>query len=350
MLDLGRMRGFIVALSILSLAPGCFVDPSSGDDVPGDDTVDPPPPPPPPPSATARGAYQVRSVFDLTAAAVLPEPAYNVVETLHDFSTEPAHTLIDLAEAAGVPAVEELRAALPDALESKLEGWLDDQIEAVTIDGVPVTQVAGELAALAETALTQFAVESTLDVREGAATASHRLTKLDFTPAGLDAQLALDDLPADVGTAEATAACADGALTLGDHRFGLPYGRYAWQAIEAKVEAQYGAQIRPLLGAAVNCPAVADAIADKCILGVCVGHRAELVELCERGLDEVVDRAKAKMEALRFDAIRLEAGTATLAGVGQDGTAARLEGGVWTAQIDASQGLRPVPATFTAGR
>lgn len=350
LLDVGRMRGFaIVAISILSLTPGCFVDPAGGDDAHGDDTVDPPPPPPPP-GATARGAYQVRSVFDVTAGAVLPEPAYELVATLDDFSTAPAHTLIDLAEAAGVPAVAELRAALPDSLEGRLEGWIDDQIEAVTIDGVPVTQLAGELAALAETALTQFAVESELDVGEGAARATHRLTKLDFTPAGLDAQLPLDDLPADVGTAEPTAACADGALALGDHRFGLPYGRYAWQALEAAVAAQHGAGIRALLGGAVNCPAIAGAIASKCVLGLCVGHRAELLELCERGLDEVVGVARRKVEALRFDAIRLEAGAATLADVGADGAAARLAAGVWTAQIDASQGLRPVPATFTAAR
>jgi hypothetical protein len=271
-----------------------------------------------------------------------------MVVTLHDFSTAPAHTLIDLAEAAGVPAVSELRAALPDSLESRLEGWIDDQIEAVKINGVPVTQVAGELAALAETALTQFAVESTLDVTGVRAT--HRLSKLDFAPAGLDVQLPVGVLPGDIISAETTAACGDGALALGDHRFGLPYGRYAWQAIEATVTAQYGAGMRALLGTAVNCPAVADTIASKCILGVCVGHEAQLLQLCERGLDEVVGRAQAKLESLRFDAIRHEAGTASLADVAVNGTAARLAGGIWTAQIDASQGLRPVPATFTAAR
>jgi len=86
------------------------------------------------------------------------------------------------------------------------------------------------------------------------------------------------------------------------------------------------------------------------VFGVCVGHRAELLELCERGLDEVVARARGKMEALRFDAIRLEAGEAALSQLGADGVAARLADGVWTAEIDASQGLRPVPATFTGSR
>ena len=341
----------ITSFSVLSLAPGCFVDSSAGsDDAHDDDSVDPPlpPAPPPPPVVTARGVYQVRSTYDITASAVLPEPAYKVVETLHDFSTAPAHTLIDLAEAAGVPAVAELRAALPDSLESKLEGWIDDRIATVKINGVPVTQVAGQIAALAELPLTQFAIDSTLDVREGGAT--HRLRTLDFTPAGLNAQIPVGVLPGDIVSAEVAASCTSGALTLGEHTFGLPYGAYAWRGIEAAVTAQYGAGIRDLLGAAVSCPTLADTIASKCLFGVCVGHRAQLLELCERGLDEVVGVAQRKMEALRFDAIRLEAGTATLAGAGADGTATRLGGGVWTAQIDASQGLRPVPAVFTGTR
>jgi hypothetical protein len=343
------MRGFtIVIFSILTLASGCVLQLPGDGEPGGDDTIDPPQPPRPFPDAVARGAYQVRTTYDVTVNAVLPEQAYEVVVTLHDFSTAPAHTLIDLAEAAGVPAVSELRAVLPDSLESRLEGWIDDQIEGVTINGVPVTQVAGDIAALGEIALTQFAVDSTLDVQ--GARATHRLRTFDFTPAGLDAKIPVDALPGDIIEAEVTAACADGALTLGDHRFGVPYGRYAWQALEAAVTAQYGAGVRDLLGAAVNCPAVATAVSNKCLLGVCVGHRAELLELCERGLDEVVNLAKGKMEALRFDVIRLEAGTATLADVASDNTAARLEGGVWTAQIDVSQGLRPVPATFTATR
>ena len=86
------------------------------------------------------------------------------------------------------------------------------------------------------------------------------------------------------------------------------------------------------------------------MLGVCVGHRAELTEICERGLDEVVARAQAKVEAVRFDAIHLASGTATLVDTDGDGRGERLDAGVWAAEIDVSQGLRSVPATFTATR
>ena len=338
----------LLGFSLLSIAPACVIVPPEGGSDPGDDTVDPAPTPAPAPS-TARGAYQVRSMFDITAAAVLPQPAYELVETLGDFSTAPAHTLIDLAADAGVPAVSELRAALPDSLESRLEGWIDERIEAVKINGVPVTQVAGNIAALGELALTRFAIDSTLDVRTDGH-AGHRLARLDFTPAGLDVQVPVGALPGDIVAADITATVSRGVLKLGGHAFGLPYGHYAWQALEAGVTAQYGAGVRALLGAAVNCPAVADSVASKCVLGVCVGHRAQLLEICERGLDEVVDRAQDQFEAQRFDAIRLDAGTATIAAPSADGIATRIDGGIWAAQIDAGLGLRRAPATFTGTR
>lgn len=343
------MRGFaIVTLSIAALQGGCFAASAGGaDDAPGKEMVDPPHPPAPA-EAIARGAYQVRSVFDVTAAAVLPEPEYELVATLRDFSTAPAHTLIGLADDAGVPAVSELRAALPDVLESRLEGWIDDQIAAAAIDGVPVTELAAQLAALGEIALTRFAIDSALTV-DGAA-ATHRLARLDFAPAGLDASLSLADLPAGIGTASATAARTGGALVLGDHRFGLAFGEYVWQALDSVALARHGAGVRGLLGAAVDCPALADAVANHCVLGVCVGGRDLLVELCERGLDEVVGLAQRRIAEVRFDAIRLAAGTTRLADPDGAGIATRLAGGVWTAQIDAGQGLRPVPATFIGAR
>jgi hypothetical protein len=290
---------------------------------------------------SADGTYRVHSQYDVTVEAVLPQPAADVVATLRDFSTDPAHTLLDLCEAVGVPAVATLRSVLPSALESKLEGWIDDQINKVEVNGQPLTQIAGEIAALAETALTQFAVDSELVIAGDRAT--HRLTAIDFTPAGAALVIDLGDLPADLTTKTTTAELRGPLLTIGDHGYSLAYGQYAWRAIESAVEAEFGAKPRVLLGAAVNCPAVAAAVANKCVLSVCVGHRAELTEVCERGLDEVVGVAQRKIEAIRFDAIHLGGGTATVAGT-------RLEAGTWTAEINAGQGLRHVPATFTGAR
>jgi hypothetical protein len=141
-----------------------------------------------------------------------------------------------------------------------------------------------------------------------------------------------------------------GALSIGDHRFGLDYGAYLWRATDAVVAARYGAGIREVIGNAVDCPRVAQAIASKCVLSVCVGHADLVEELCEAGLDEVVGIARDKIEELRFDALHFAAGSARLVDPAGDGIADALVDGVWAAEINAGQGLRPVPATFTATR
>jgi hypothetical protein len=104
--------------------------------------------------------------------------------------------------------------------------------------------------------------------------------------------------------------------------------------------------VRGMLGQAINCPSLANTIASKCVLGVCVGHASELTTICEAGLDEIVDRVHAKVAALRLDALHLAQGSATLVDANHDGVAEALASGIWTAEINAGQGLRHVPATF----
>ena len=325
-----------------SLLAGCVVHhPVLGGD---DDDVPTTPPPPPPPVVVAAGAYQVRSVIDVTVEAVLPEPAEELVVTLREFSEQPAHTLIDLADEAGVPAVSELRDLLPDMLESRLEGWLDDEIAKVRVGGVPVTELAAGVARLAETALTQFELDSEL-VIEGA-NATHRLTALDLAPAGLDARLALDVAI----SATASVTSRGGTLVIGDHSYGLAYGEYIWRVMDAAIAAQYGAGIREAIGNAVNCPHIAQTIANKCVLGVCVGHASLVEELCEAGLDEVVGIAHDKIAGLRFDVLHFAQGSAKLVDSTHDGIADSLTDGVWAAEINAGFGLRPVPAAFAGAR
>ena len=108
------------------------------------------------------GDYQVTSQIDITIETLLPQPVEDIVSSAREFSVNPAHTLITLADSAGVPAVGTLRDYLPDYVEGKLEGWINDEIAKLTIAGIPVTQVAGTFAALAETTLTQVSLESEL--------------------------------------------------------------------------------------------------------------------------------------------------------------------------------------------
>lgn len=347
-------RGMRLALAFAFVLVGC-VSPGSSSDTDTDTDTDTgsgsgsdvgDPTPEPTPTVVASGAYQVRSEIDLTVEALLPEPAASAVVTLRDFSQHPAHTLLDLAADAGVPAVAQIRDDLPDYIENKLEGWIDGEIAKLTINGVPVTEVAGNIAALAETALTHFALDSELVIDGTHAT--HTLAAIDLAPAGIAARVELSALPADVIAASTTCSTEAGALALGDHGYALAYGEYIWRGIDQAITAEYGTGLRGVIGAAVNCPALAKTIASKCYWGYCVGHETQLASVCEAGVDELVERAHAKVAAYRFDALHFAAGAALLVDADADGAAEALAAGVWTAEINAGLGLRHVPATFTA--
>lgn len=303
------------------------------DDTSEQEPEDKPQQPEQPKPAVANGAYHVRSTFDLTVAALLPETIYDKVQLLDAFSQNPAETLFDVAEDAGVPAVAEIRDYLPSYVEDKLEGWINGEIARLTINGVSVTQYAADIAALAQTSLGKFALDSTLTVNGSSAT--HALVALDLAPAGLSATIPLAFLPSATATCTTTA----NTVTLSAHSFSLEYGEYVWQALDAQLN------VRATLGAAVNCPAIASTVANKCYLGFCVGHSAQLTEICERGLDEIVDRIHDEFTATKLDLVQLDSGTATLSS-----DANTMSNGLWSAQINASQGLRNAPATFTAAR
>lgn len=333
-----------IALAFVAAAAfsttGCATDPADGCE--NDCTVTPPPPP------TASGTYQVRSDIDITVEALLPQSAADLVGVFRTFETNPAGTLLDLAEAAGVPALADIRDALPQAVEDKIEGWMNDQITQLTINGTPVTEVVGGVVDIAELALTQFALDSELTITNGVAV--HTLTTLDLTPAGLNYQFALDQIPSNVISQTTTSTMTSTTLTIGDHTFGLAYGEYIWEAFEASFVETYGDSIYYTLADAIDCPAIAAAVATKCYQGYCVGHATELRQVCNAAITELVNKAYGEVAALRFDVIHFAAGTATLVDADSNLDAEALSDGVWTAEINASQGLRSVPATFTATR
>jgi hypothetical protein len=292
--------------------------------------------PEPPAAPVAAGTYSVRTELDLTVEALLPERIHSMVLTLRQFSQNPAQTMFDVAEDAGVPAVQEIRDNLPEYVEDKLEGWIDGELAKITINGKSLAQHAGDLAALAETSVGKFALDSTLDITGTSAT--HTLGTLDLSPAGLAATFPLSALPAEVITASTTCSTTDSTVAIGAHGYAIPYGEYVWQALNAQID------VRASLGAAVNCPALAKTISNKCYWGYCVGHETELTEICEQGLDEIVERVHDEFAATKLDLVQFSSGTATLSADG------RTMSGTWSAQINAGQGLRNAPATFTASK
>jgi len=304
---------------------------------------------PVPQQGADQGPYQVTTSVDLTVEAVLPPQAELVVQTLRDFSQNPAHTLIDLAGQEGVPAVATLYDALPSVLTDKLEGWINTEVEKVQIGGQPITTWAGNFAGLADTAFSQFAVDSTLDV-EGD-TSTHTLTMIDFTPTGvLNVKIPISGLASDILTQHPSIGVNEGQLQLGDQAFGLLFGEYAWNAVNAACTAQFGGDIRTVLGNAVNCAGIAHTIANKCVLGVCVGHEQLVDDICEGGLDAVVNVMHDRFAQLDLEALHYASGTATLVDDDGDGVADRIIDGTWDAQLNLGLGLRHTPATFSATR
>ena len=132
--------------------------------------------------------------------------------------------------------------------------------------------------------------------------------------------------------------------------FGLAYGEYAWQGIDAASTALFGGGVRQTLGTVVNCAGLARTVADRCVLGVCVGHETELREICDGGLDAVVGFAHDKLAAMRLDVLHFAKGTAKLVDDDGDGVGDRIADGVWQAELNLGLGLRHAPATFSGTR
>lgn len=293
--------------------------------------------------------YRVATRIDFTVEAVLPPQIELAVETLRAFSDNPARTLITIADRAGVPAVKQLYDALPGFLTDRLEGWINGELEKIEIAGKSLPEYAGEIAALAEIALTQFGLDSELALAPDRAV--HTLTALDFTPAGLDLRLPITGLAADVLTQKPEIWVAEGgALWIGDQHFGLAFGEYAWLGINMLSTKLFGSNVRGALGKAIRCPALAHTIASKCALGVCVGHESELEAICEGGLDALVGIVRDQLAAYNVDVFRFITGEARLVDDDQDGIADRIVNGTWDAEMNLGLGLRHTPATFTGTR
>src|SRR5262245_55287561 len=142
-----------VVSSIVAVALGACGTSSSNDDLGYGDGFGTPDNPVP---ADDSRPYAVTSKVDFTVEAILPAQIELAVVTLRSFSENPARTLILLADQYGVPAVQELYDVIPGVIKDRLEGWINDEIDKIKIDGKTLPQYAGEVAALAETALTQF--------------------------------------------------------------------------------------------------------------------------------------------------------------------------------------------------
>ncbi len=338
-----------LALASALLAAGCGTSLKGPGEVLGADEINEDGGTQADPVPAKTGPYAMTTTVDFTIEAVLPPQLALVVATLRAFEENPASALFDVAEQQGVPAVGLIRAALPAVLEDKLEGWINEYVAKVKIGGRPINDYAGEMADYAEIALTQFAVESELAV-DGSAT-SHRLTALDLRPTGLDVRLPIGGLAGDVLTQTPALTTVEGGLFhLSEQHFGLNYGEYAWQGIEALSAHVAGGTVREVLGGAIRCDVLAKTIADKCVGPVCVGHETELRNVCNGGLDAIVDLAHDRLAAQRLEALHLATGAARFVDADGDGYGDAIVDGVWDAELNIGLGLRYAPAEFSGER
>lgn len=316
-------------LVLLLVASGCVIrEPSE---------ISPPVEPPPfvpDPVVAPGGPYRVATHFELEVDALVPQSA-TLTETLHAYGNAPGATMIAVADADGAAPLATLRADLPDALEQRLAGWIDESIN--PLSRLAVLSIEWSVGNTFET----FDLDSELAFEGN--TATHRLIAVDFTPSGIEQRFEIVGSPDDVLEATATITTAGYGLTIGEHELAVGIGGLAWDAVSANLVEMSG--IRGTLGAATQCSIVALMVATKCDGGTCVGHVGELNQLCEQALDGIATRGRAEAAAFRFDTLGLK-GTAGMDDSNRDGVGEGLFAGTWKVALDSGAGTITTTAKF----
>jgi hypothetical protein len=140
-------------------------------------------------------------------------------------------------------------------------------------------------------------------------------------------------------------------VSISDHAMAFPFGRYALQALDAMLLAEYGSpDVAAYLSSSIGCSGMAAYVASQCVSIVCVGHTAELFDVCESGVAEGARQIENQMMGIDFKTMHFQQGTATAIGaqVARPQEATSLEGGVWSVTVDFGNGPEPANATFIA--
>jgi hypothetical protein len=352
------MRSLALAATLLLAAcPGLeLVD--APVEAPLDPSADPDPVPGP---AALTGTFQVTSQLEVPATVAAPGPLGDSLRLLHQLSVNPGGALLDMADAAGVPALGTLRLVLPASVEDRLEGWMNDYLEGATVNGRSPHDEIVALDDQVRAVLLDWDLRSTLEL-PASAPGTHAPIALVFTAEGEPIVVPVDaTAPVTAGTGvTATVSWSAGGgavqVAVGDHAMGIPFGHYALEALETVMQRTRGAEdLAGALDAIVDCGAMARSVADQCAGLLCVGHEAELTAICEGGVAATAARLEARILAIDYQAIHFISGTATVEGVIVDlntwtATAASLTGGAWESTIDLGGEPEEATATFDATR
>jgi hypothetical protein len=331
---------------------------------------------PPPAGLEIAGDYALATKIEVPPTVLASQAAVDFIELLRLLRDDPATAFFQLLDQAGVPLVADLFAILPDVLKGELGDAINDYWRSRVGAGGGNSEI-DQILAFADGTLARFTLASRLDIPALPDVSSrvdggvhvrghHAVDAVVFdAAAGLPVPVPrslIESLPILPGPldadpmltlASATAGHGDAALTVGDHFFGLAYGELIFAALNG---AGTGETLRAHLGRAFDCPAMGQAVANRCVLLLCIGHASEVTQICERGLDLAVDKLHARLSGLSFRALRFEAGTADLwdarvTGGPIDGRVDRIDRGDFTkASIDVGTGPRACRATFSGER
>src|SRR4051812_24200721 len=202
--------------------------------------------------------YTVHTQVEPTGTA-LPAEVASITAALRQFATAPTHELLTAAAQA---APSELAAinTLPSAVRSRLEAWMDAEIDKVAVDGMHARQIATDVAGFAETALTRFGFDSTLSFTPSST--SHTLAAITFRLGGFDVVVPVGGMTADKIDQHVAVTIGDGGgMTFGNEQFGVAFGAHAWHGVNLAATSELGTGASAALGTAVNCRVVAEAVA-----------------------------------------------------------------------------------------
>jgi hypothetical protein len=337
--------GALPALLLLACTGG---DPDEAGDLGGD---------------VAAGRYELTTNIDATGA--LPDGASEAIGLLEGLSDNPAGTIIALLEAADIPLASDLLNSVPAVLRGQVEKWINDFLFNQLFEGVPVTEQIADWTANLSILLTDFDLISKMDLSApdgtGTSFADHQMAAVAFTWG--DERLLVDTpdivdtltMATDVScTLEANA--SGGAIDIDEHAFHMPLGDFAVVGFTMGLEQLVGfPNLGAALGAMIDCEGLADSVSSRCVINVCVGHRDELLAVCQAGLELVADTIEARIASIDFAELALAEGRATLtAGDKQDAAGRALfdgmKSGTWQAAVNVDGVAVPVAATFTGRR
>ena len=301
------------------------------------------------------GALSVSSQFQVPAPAAATGQLADTLGLVHSLVENPGAAILQFADDAGVPEAATLRAVLPDALESRLADWMNSYLKTANVNGVAPYDRLVWLDDTVRSLLLNWELRSTLALPVGGSGTHTPISLVFLGPTGPIPLDPTDQITPGVGII-ATLSWPNGSssaavMSISDHTMGLPFGRYALQALNGILLAEYGSEnVEAYLMSSVDCSAMAASVASRCISIVCVGHAAELVAVCQGGLSEGARQIENQIRGLDFKAIHFQNGTATAVGstVPLPNNATALTNGVWAASIDFGDGPQPATATFTA--